>query len=72
MIVKKEAKILQLAQGEVFGEDNVILCGADSHPNFYTVKVESTSCTLLSIDKSEFHKKFKRILPPLQAYFTRR
>lgn len=49
---------MELGVGEVFGED--FICYA--MVNSYSVKVESTKLELLSIDKGEFGKKYKRMV----------
>ena len=50
---------MDLGVGEVFGED--MLCFAI--PNTYSVKVETTHVALLSIERGDFTKKYKRMLP---------
>ena len=51
-------KLMDLGYGELFGED--MLCF--NVTNTYSIRVESTSATLLSIDRIEFVKKYKRIV----------
>lgn len=46
---------------EVFGEDHIVF----NLPNTYAVKAESTKVTLLSIDKNEYMKKYKKMIAPL-------
>jgi CRP-like cAMP-binding protein len=48
---------MDLGYGEVFGEDFICF----GLPNTYAIKAESTKVTLLSIDKSEYNKKYKRM-----------
>lgn len=52
---------MDLGFGELFGED--MLCFNVS--NTYSIRVESTSAILLSIDRAEFIKKYKRIVQPM-------
>ena len=59
---------MDLCIGEAFGEDFIIF----NLPNTYAVKVESPKLTLLSIDKAEFNKKYKRMNVPMQKYFLKR
>lgn len=59
---------MDLGFGELFGED--MLCF--NVLNTYSIRIESTSAVLLYIDRSEFIKKYKRIVLPMQKYFTRR
>ena len=49
---------MDLGVGEVFGEDFICYAIANS----YSVKVESPGLVLLSIEKSEFTKKYRRML----------
>ena len=51
-------KIMDLGVGEVFGED--MICYGIA--NAYSVKVESTQLSLLSIERTEFSKKYKRMV----------
>lgn len=64
----KQRKIMDLEVGKLFGEDGICF----NVPNTYSVKVESPSLNLLSIKQTEFSKKYKRMLIPLQRYFYRR
>ncbi len=66
--VQKQKKIMDLEVGKCFGEDFICF----NQKNSYSVKVESPNVTLLSIKSSEFSKKYKRMLQPLQKYFARR
>ena len=52
----------------MFGED--YLCY--TLPNTYSVKVESIKFSMLSIDKAEFVKKYRKMIKPLQHYFYKR
>lgn len=49
---------MDLFAGEAFGEDYLCYSAA----NTYSAKVESTTLDLLIIDKSEFQKKYKRMV----------
>jgi hypothetical protein len=66
--VIKHRKILDLEVGKCFGEDFICF----NSNNSYSVKVESPVCILRSIKKEEFSKKYKRMLQPLQKYFSKR
>jgi CRP-like cAMP-binding protein len=44
--------------GECFGEDPFCF----NVPNTYSVKIESKDCSLYSIDRASFLKKFKKII----------
>lgn len=52
---------MDLDVNEVFGEDHIVF----NLPNTYAVKAESTKVSLLSIDKVEFLKKYKKMSAPL-------
>ena len=61
-------KLMNLEEGECFGEDNICL----GVPNSYSVRVESNEVVLYTIDKQKFHKYRKVILEAMKKYFYRR
>jgi hypothetical protein len=67
-MVTVQKKIMELVNGEVFGED--LICF--NMPNSYSIKVESISLATLYIEKPDFGLKYKRIMQPLQGYFINR
>ena len=52
---------MDLGEGECFGEDYIIFTMA----NTYAIQVETTKVQLMSIDKGEFLKKYKKMTGPL-------
>jgi hypothetical protein len=52
---------MDLGVGEVFGEDLIVF----GIPNTYGVKVESTTLTVLTIERDQFNKKYKKMILPL-------
>lgn len=59
---------MDLEYGEVFGEDPICY----SIPNTYSIRVESLTATLVSINKTEFMKKYKKLVKPMQNFFLKR
>lgn len=59
---------MDLGFGEAFGEDYICF----NLPNYYSVKVESTSMAVLSIEQSEYFKKYKKITPYMKSHFRKR
>jgi hypothetical protein len=56
---------MDLGEGEVFGEDYI--CFEQS--NLYSIKVESNKVVLLSIERYELFKKYRKVIPHLRLYF---
>ncbi len=67
-IVTVQKKIMELCDGEIFGED--FLCF--NMPNSYSIKVESIKLATLYIEKIDFNLRYKKIMQPLQSYFIKR
>lgn len=64
----KQRKIMDLEVGKLIGEDFICF----QLPNTYSVKVESPTASMLYITHDHFNKKYKRMLPPLRRYFSKR
>ena len=61
-------KIMDLGPGEVFGEDYLIY----GSTNTYSIQIETTQFSALTIEKLNFNKKYKKMVQPLKEYFNRR
>ena len=64
----RENKVIDLACGDLFGEDRLFF----KCPNKYTVKCTAIGSTILMIPNQEFEKYFGKCIPILKSRFQKR